>query len=271
MHCFPDPPITQETSSSSQQATTSAPSGPDTLVVAPTTTTPARVTGRATNASPGNPQNKTILNPAVVPVPVTPKNHRVADLSAPEHGSSGSTLSALTPDSVRVRKIASSPDGVVFVDRRGDGRHHRDGRGYASTLESWETAAMFSDLGGIHPDNTPVFSFGDRQDINVNSAGGGGVGVGGGIRSWFAAAEPVEYDLEHQSLLPSTSSAVFAPESHRSDARLRRRRLVDHPAQAPSFWDYMSRTEMAVTCVVLALVILGLVWNVVNLLQSYYT
>ncbi|KAI1804979.1 hypothetical protein F4811DRAFT_552299 [Daldinia bambusicola] len=268
MYCCPDSPTPQE-ASSSQQAAMPAPSGPDNLVVTPTT--PIRIMDHHT--APSNTKNKNKPSSTTATIPTTPKTQRASSLEQNNHpdNTNDNTPALLTPDSVRVRKLASSPDGVVFVDRRGDGRNYRDGRGYASTLESWETAAMFSDLGGIHLDSTPLSSFSERQDVNM--AGGMG-GDGGGIRSWFAAPEVVEYDLEQQSLLPSTSSVVFAPENHRYEVRHRRRRLVDdragQPHPDPSFWDYLSRTEMTVTCVFLALVMMGLLWNVVQLLESYW-
>ncbi|OTB13973.1 hypothetical protein K445DRAFT_13341 [Daldinia sp. EC12] len=252
MACLPDPNVTG--GRSNQEATTTPAPGsnsPESLAVV---STPARVIDRPTNPTPGNAQNKTTTTMAIPVTPVTPKNERLLSPKEPT-----AAFSPLTPGSLRIRKVASSPDGMVFnPNYNGNGGRNAIAitRDFASPRESWETAVMFSELGGIHHSDSPSFS--DRTVITHRQGFTG-------VRSWLSIPSSAEYDLERQSLLSSPSPSMAVRHNHGYG-------VVHHQVDPthPSFWDCFSETEMVIICAFLAFIALGLLWNVTELLKDYW-
>ncbi|KAI1653588.1 hypothetical protein F4813DRAFT_393487 [Daldinia decipiens] len=235
MVCPPESPVTK--ASSSEEATTPTPGSPESLPV----TTPASRFERPTNPTPNSSKGK---GKGIMAPPVTPKNHESRSLLSPGQPS---TVSSLTPRSMNIRQVATSPDGVVFTFSS------PETRSVASPLESWENAITFRQCDDVQF-ATPS---GSNRTVVTNRQGSTG------IRSWFTIPDSADYNVEEQPLL-NDPLTLAVPQRHDYGALPR----PTHADIHPDFWDCFSQTEMLIICSLLIGIILCVIWTVMNAITN---
>ncbi|KAI2777077.1 hypothetical protein F4815DRAFT_502588 [Daldinia loculata] len=236
MVCPTESPVTK--ASSSEEATTPTPGSPESLSVA----TPAGHFDRPTNPTPNSSKNK---GKGIMAPPVTPKNPESRSFLSPGQPS---TVSSLTPRSVNIRQVATSPDGVVFTFSS------PETRSVASPCESWDNAITFRQCDDVQF-ATPS---GSNQTVVTHRQGSTG------IRSWFTVPDSADYDVEQQSLLNGPLS-LTVPQRHDYGTLPR----LTHADIHPDFWDCFSEAEMLIICALLVGIVLCIIWTMIDVVTSY--